>query len=194
MNPFICQRICTFLEPKAIKMLLRITLFFLFSALQLQLSAQKFPEMTAEDSDGESVELPSSLKGKKSIVFLAMTAQAEEQLDDWYYPVYMMFLDKSGFNAMAYDCHVRLMMMFTGASKAAADQVIEKMKKNVSEDMKDNVLFYEGNMSSELKDLGVKKKNDCHVLVLDENGKVIYSDTGAYSEKKLDKIASLVEL
>ncbi len=115
-------------------------------------------------------------------------------LDNWYEPVYTMFIDESGFNAMAYDCHVKLIMMFTGVGQAAADGIIKKIKANVDESFNDYLLFYQGEFKDQMKALELDKKNDAYVFVLDENGSIIFKDSGRYSESKLEKIADLVEL
>lgn len=156
--------------------------------------AQMFPQISAESVKGKTLEIPTALNGTKSIVFLAFTAEAENKLKHWYEPVYMMFLDQSGFNAMAYDCEVKLMMMFTGASQGAANKIIDNIKKNVDPSMAEMLLFYQGNFSEQMNALGLKKKDDCYVFVLDEKGNILLQETGNYSESKLDKIASLVEL
>lgn len=155
---------------------------------------QSFPNIQTEGLQKETVSIPQDLSGKKSIIFLAFTPAAERILDDWYAPVYIMFLDKSGFNAMAYDCHVKLVMMFTGSSQAAAGKIKEKIRMNIDESMNDYLLFYEGNFSDQMRALDIKKKNDAYVVVLDEQGNVMTIETGEYTEKKLEKIADMVEL
>ena len=168
--------------------------FLLAVVISTNVLAQTFPSIATETPKGETLTLPEGLNGKKSVLFLAFTQKAEEQLDNWYAPVYTLFLDKSGFNALAFDCHVKLVMMFTGPAQAAAEKVIAKIRKNVAEDMNDYLLFYQGDFRAGMKELGLKKKDDCYVMVLDEQGKVIYTETGNYSESKLEKVAELVEL
>lgn len=180
------------LDPNNMRALLFTILASFLSVLSL--NAQVFPELETENTDGSSVVLPNALKDGKSIVFLAFTAEAENKLKRWYNPVYTMFLDKSGFNAMAYDCEVRLVMMFTGAAQGAANNIIENIKTNVDPSMAEMLLFFKGNFAEEMKALGLKKKDDCYVFVLDENGNILLQDKGDYTEDKLEKIASLVEL
>ena len=45
-----------------------------------------------------------------------------------------------------------------------------------------------------MKLLEMDKKNDAYVFVLDEQGEIIFKDSGRYSESKLEKIADRVEL
>ena len=177
-------------------------LFFLASMVSFSIAmfstgviqAQNFPSIKTTQPDGEVIDVPQDLDGKKSIIFLAFTADAEGMLDNWYAPVYTMFIDESGINALAYDCHVKLVMMFTGLGQSLADQVMEKITENVDESMNDYLLFYEGDFRDQMKALSLRKKDDAYVFVLDESGKIIFQDSGGYSESKLEKIASLVEL
>ena len=156
--------------------------------------AQTFPSISTEQPDGEKVVLPTDLNGKKSIVFLAFTERAEHILDDWYAPVYTMFLDKTGINSLVYDCNVKLVMMFTGAGQAASETIMTKIRENVDQEMNDYLLFYQGSFKEHMRTLDLKKKDDAYVLVLDESGKILLQESGKYSESKLDRIGELVEL
>jgi uncharacterized protein YihD (DUF1040 family) len=176
------------------KQLLVLPLLALLLLPGMPQAQQTFPSISTTNVSDETLSLPDDLKGKKSILFLALTPQAEAMLEDWYEPVYTLFLDKSGINAMVYDCHVKLIMFFTGMGQAAADQVIDNIRSNMDDDFKDYLLFHQGSIKAEMDALGIKKKNDAYVFVLDETGKVIFSENGAYSEKKIDQIAELVEL
>ena len=180
---------------KRIPIGITLMLFSCFQLLSSSLNAQgNFPAMTAEDVQGKQLNIPQDLKGKKSILFLAMTPQAEKVLESWYEPVYIMFIDESGFNALAYDCHVKLMLLFTGSGQAVAEDVIHNIKANVDESYSDHLLFYKGPLGELQHELGIKKKNDAYVVVLDEEGKVMLLEHGQYSERKLEQIAELVEL
>ena len=172
------------------------TYFTILFALAISATtvAQKFPSINAESLTGKNIDIPSALKGKKSIIFLAFTPQAEEMLDNWYEPVYTMFIDESGFNSMAYDCHVKLIMMFTGAGQSMADGIMAKIRKNVDEEFNNYLLFYQGSFKEQMLSLDLDKKDDAYVFVLDENGTIILKESGRYSESKLEKIADLVEL
>ena len=168
--------------------------FFFVLLLTVVGYAQDFPSIQTTKPDRSEERIPENLKGSKSILFLAFTKQAETVLEDWYYPVYTMFIDESGFNALAYDCHVKMVMMFTGVGQSISDDILDKIRDNVDPSMNDYVLFYQGDFGQAMKELDLKKKNDAYVCVLDEDGKIIYQDQGQYSERKLDKIAELVEL
>ena len=174
--------------------IVKLTFLILILQLSNESLAQSFPSIEAENVKSKKLNIPTDLNGKKSIVFLAFTQQAEEMLDNWYEPVYTMFLDESGFNAMAYDCNVKLIMMFTGVGQSAANGIIKKIKDNVDEEFNDYLLFYQGDFKEQMKALELDKKNDAYVFVLDEKGKIIFKDSGRYSESKLEKIADLVEL
>ena len=174
--------------------LLKMSTIVAISLTTLSASAQQFPSINTESPNRSEVNLPTDLSGKKSILFLAFKKEAEEMLDNWYAPVYTMFIDKSGFNAMAYDCHVKLVMMFTGLGQSLSENIMEKIRANVDEEMSDYLLFYQGDFKEHMQDLDLKKKDDAYVFVLDEAGKIIFHDSGRYSESKLEKMADLVEL
>lgn len=161
----------------------------------LNLEAQTvFPKLQAETIQSEPLSIPESLEGKKSILFLAFSQRAETVLSDWYEPVYTLFLDKSGINALAYDCHVKLIMMFTGAGQALSKQVIDNVRSQTDDEYADYLLFYTGEFKEEMERLGISQKQDAYVFVLDEQGHIIYQSQGKYSEEKLEEIADLVEL
>jgi hypothetical protein len=159
-----------------------------------QVQAQALSSFTTTTIKGDSLVVPNDFSGTKTLLFLAFTKEAEHILDKWYEPVYIMFLDESGINSMAYDCEVKLVMMFTGAGQALANGIVERLMQSVDESMTDYLLFFQGDFSNQLTSLGIKKKNDAYVLVLDEEGRVVYLDSGQYSEEKLERIAALVEL
>jgi predicted transcriptional regulator len=85
-------------------------------------------------------------------------------------------------------------MIFTGVGQSAANGIIKKIKDNVDDEFNDYLLFYQGDFKDQMKALELDKKNDAYVFVLDEKGKIIFKDSGRYSESKLEKIADLVEL
>ena len=173
-----------------------VKLSFILVALNtsIQSFAQIFPAIQSESIQNNTIDIPEDLNSKKSIVFLAFTQQAEEMLDNWYEPVYTMFIDESGFNTMAYDCNVKLTMMFTGIGQSAANGIIKKIKDNVDEEFNDYLLFYQGSFKDQMKALDLDKKNDAYVFMLNEKGEIIFKDSGRYSDSKLEKIADLVEL
>ena len=137
-----------------------VKLSFILVALNtsIQSFAQIFPAIQSESIQNNTIDIPEDLNGKKSIVFLAFTQQAEEMLDNWYEPVYTMFIDESGFNAMAYVCNVKLIMMFTGIGQSAANGIIKKIKDNVDEEFNDYLLFYQGSFKDQMKALDLDKK------------------------------------
>lgn len=173
-------------------------MFFLascfFANTALAQKGKAFPTFVTEDLGSSSVEVPTGLKDKKRLVFLAFSQEAAEQLEDWYPPVYTLFLDDAGFNALAYDVDVRLVLMFTGAAQAATNKVIENLKRTTDSDLRDNVLFYQGSFREEGKELDIDGKDEPYVFVVDENGRILYATSGKYSDKKLEEISSLVEL
>lgn len=168
-----------------------LILFMFFSTIGL---GQSFPKITTTDLNTNTIDLPTALQGKKSILFIALTKKAEDKLTDWYEPVYMLFLDESGFNAMAYDCNIRLLMLFTGPSVSMAETIKQGIVQATDPSMASLLLFSEGSMNNEFKELGISKSGDAYVFVLDERGSVLFKSEADYSDKLLEKIADFVEL
>lgn len=170
---------------------LLITIITLAANLSAQQSIEPF---NAENTDGKSLSIPKDLHGKKSILFFAFSEHASEMLEPWYEPVYVTFIDQEGLNAMFYDCNIKLMMMFTGSKQRAAGAVKAKVKANADEELLKLLLFYSGDFTKQANALGINKKEDLFVVVLDESGKILLAENGAYSEEKFERIADLVEI
>lgn len=164
---------------------------FLFS---LNSFGQSFPIINCKDIEGNMVSIPEDFLGRKMILFLAQSREAETELIDWYETFYTLFLDQNGFNSMAYDCDVKLLIMFSGSSQVAAKKVISSIKANVEEDMTNFLLFFEGSVDDNLQMLNLKKKEHCAIFVLDEKGETILQLDGKYSESKIEQISKLVEI
>jgi hypothetical protein len=173
---------------------MKFTLILLAGFSFSTLMSQTFPSIAVENIHSKEVNLPKDLMGKKSILFLAFTSNAESMLEDWYEPIYITFLDKSGFNAFVYDLNIKVVLFFTGANKSVAKSVRRKITEDIDPEMENLLLFFEGDCSAEMEILGVNCKSDTYAVVLDEFGNVLTIETADYSEEKLERIAELVEL
>lgn len=67
---------------------------------------------------------------------------------------------------------------------------MKKIKSEIDPDLVPYVLFYKGGLAPYKAYL--KGENKAYFFVLDENGKIIYSTSGKYTSKKLNKIEGLV--
>jgi hypothetical protein len=83
--------------------------------------------------------------------------------------------------------------MFTGVNKAAAGPVKNKMRKKSDPELEPHLLFYKGEIKSFKESLSLDRKDTPYFFVLDENGKIVHTTSGAYSQDKMDAVEGLLE-
>ena len=93
------------------KSILILGLFFLFIPTIL-LGQQGIPTFTAEDLNGQKVNIPNDMIDKKSLIGFAFTPKNQDQLATWIQPVYDELLDTNSLASMVYDVNVVLVVCF----------------------------------------------------------------------------------
>ena len=153
----------------------------------------KFPEMECVDLNKKTVLLPSQIMGKYSIVVLAASKKAEEDLGTWFGPLYTTFISKkeSMFSTESYDVNTYFIPVFSGVNKAAAEGIRKKMLNGFNEDLQNHVLIFKGSSKDLYSSLSINKK-DVNVLILDKSGNVVSKLSGGYTDEKMDKIEAWV--
>ncbi|HEU5148077.1 MAG TPA: hypothetical protein VFT90_15225 [Chryseosolibacter sp.] len=169
---------------------------FLFSHIAIaQVIGKMFPAMTAETVDDKKVDLPSSTKGKYTLIGLAYSKKSEAELNSWFQPVFGKFIQKTNglFSGFAYDVNVYFVPMFTGVNAAATGTAKRKAAKNIDPQLLPYVLFYKGELKSYKQALDFEKKDIPYFFVLDPEGKIVYATSGKYSEAKMEAIEEKIE-
>jgi hypothetical protein len=163
-------------------------------AVQAQVG-KTFPSLKGETVAGKTVQLPAATKGKYTLLGLAFTAKSDQALQGWFTPVYERFMnDKENaglFADFAYDVNVLFVPMFTGANKVAAGPARKRIQKEVDADLHKHVLMYVGELEPYREQLGLTK-DEPYFFVLDEDGKIVWATSGAYSEKKIDQVEDIL--
>ena len=170
-----------------------IVLSAIFCFFTLYLTAQSFPKVSTVSLEGKQVDLPHANSSKLSVVGLAFSQKAQDDLNSWLNPIYTQFIDKSGFNSMVYDVNVELLIAFTGTAKAARKKAEKKLNEATDKGFKSHVLLWSGDFDTFSDKLGLKSKKDFCLLVIDQTGKVYYQTDGRYTEKKMETLAAIVE-
>lgn len=155
-----------------------------------------FPDMDAESLTNQNVKLPKDIKGKHSLVGLAFSKKAEDDLKGWFEPIYNQFIYKNpnpGPFDFSFDVNAFFIPMFTGAKRPAYQKVMKKMQKTISERLQPNVLFYKGTIKEYKDALNFDGKDVPYFYVLDPEGKIVYATFGRYSTKKMQEITDLVQ-
>jgi len=174
--------------------LLICLLAFGFSA-RAQVEGKSFPDMEAETIEDKMISLPVDTQGKYTLLGLAYSKKSEDDLNTWFEPVYLKFIaENTGlFSSFGYDVNVFFIPMFTGIKAAAAGSAKKKAAQNIDARLLPHVLFYKGDLKTYKDALAFEKKDVPYFFVLDESGKIVYATSGAYSDRKMNEIESLLE-
>ncbi len=172
---------------KHLKFVLPVVCFLFVNTLSAQVG-NDFPSVVGESLTNEVISIPKDTKGKFSIVGMAWTKKGEEELEDWFVPVYDLFLNQEGFMGSVYDVNVYFLPMFSGFKKGAHKKVMADAKKNLDKKLQPHVLFYKGKVREYKKELNLEDRTITYFFVLDETGKIVHVVTGKYKEEKMDKI------
>ena len=169
--------------------LLAIGLVSLFS-FQYQ-KGKQFPTMVCENLDDQEITLPTDTKGKYTLLSIAYSKKAEDDLKSWITPIYLKFIakpDKPTLFWEPYDINLYLVPMFTGVNAVAAGQAKKEIKKKVDPKLYEHMLVFKGKIKQYKEVLQMKEKNHPYFFVLDESGEIVHVTSGAYSEAKLTAI------
>lgn len=158
-----------------------------------------FPSMQCENYNGKKVNLPVETKGKYTLLGMAFSNSAEDDLKTWINPIYNKFIVKvDASKADAFDVHqdydvnLYFIPMFTGLNQLTSKQSKEKIKSHTDKELYDYLLFYEGDKSYK-EELNFEKKDIPYFFVLDKTGKIAYATSGKFDDKKLEKIIDIIE-
>jgi len=136
-----------------------------------------FPAMECEDYNGKAVNLPVDTKGKYTLLCCAFSTAAEPDLFDVH---------------VDYDVNLYFIPMFTGFNKLASNSSKDKIRKATDKELWPYLLFYDGGKTYK-DELEFKKRDTAYFFVLDKNGKVVYTTSGKYDDKKMEQIIDIFE-
>ncbi|MCW3072257.1 MAG: hypothetical protein JWO44_2147 [Bacteroidetes bacterium] len=158
-----------------------------------------FPAISCEAYDGKTVNIPTDTKGKYTLICMAFSTAAEDDLRTWINPIYNKFIGKVDASkadvfdvSYDYDVNLYFIPMFTGANQLAAKQSKEKIKSKTDKELYPYLLFYDGGKTYK-EELDFQKRDVPYFFVLDKTGKVKYTTSGKYDDKKMEKILDIIE-
>lgn len=160
-----------------------------------QVVGKSFPVLSAENIHKRNVDIPKQTMGKYTLLGLAYSKKAEEDLNTWFRPIHGTFIQKpSGiFADFGYDVNLYFIPMFTGINTAAAGTARKKAIKNMDPSLLPYVLFYKGKLEPYKEFLDFEKKDIPYFFLLDKQGTIIYATFGRYNTKKLSEIEALID-
>ena len=177
---------------KSIKHLLLLSIIIISQIATAQVG-NPFPTIQVSDLNEDSLTLPEDSKGKFTLIGVAFSEDAQNDLYTWSDPVFQKFMNDDNLNSLVYDPNVYLILMFTGVNSLAANKAKEKIKAGTDESLKDNVVIYKGKMEDYRKDLKMKNRKVPYFFVLDRDGTVIYETQGSYQYQILEKVGEMIE-
>lgn len=155
-----------------------------------------FPAMSGVSLTDKEITVPSDTQDKFTLIGLAYSKKAEDDLKSWFQPIYNEFIreEASGglIPTMKADVNVVFVPMFTGIKQGASKAAIRKMKKDIDEKLHPHVLVYSGKLGDYKEALDFEKKDTPYFFVIDKGGKIVYATSGKYSNKKQEKINEFV--
>jgi len=175
-------------------------LFFLpilfISTFTFAQMGEQFPDMEGNSLTDDLISVPDATKGKYTLIGVAFSKKAEDDLKSWFQPIYEAYVMEADPNAlipeMKPDVNVVFIPMFTGLKRGASKAATKKMQEGIDEKLHPNVMVYSGSMSDYDDILGLEDKELPYFFVLDKAGKIIYATDGKASNKKLNDIDELV--
>lgn len=172
------------------------TLLICFTTAAYAQLGDVFPLMEGESLLYDTVNIPSDLNGKYSLIALAFSKKSEEDLGSWFNPMYNQFLVEPDPNALfsfEYDLNLYIIPMFTGAKRAAYKSTMKKVQQTVAPELQPYVLFYKGTLKQYKEALKFDGNDVPYFYVLDPEGKIIYHTSGKYTRSKMQDIIDAVE-
>jgi hypothetical protein len=152
-----------------------------------------FPQLVGETLEGKAITMPDNAKGKYTIVGMAHSSDAEQDLQSWMDPIYQKYIAKTGLLDAAEDVNVFFIPMFSGSSMPFYDKSKKQMKETTQKDLQPHVIFYKGEITSYIEQLLIQKKDTPYIFVIDPTGKVIYATSGQWTEAKMDAIDEKIQ-
>lgn len=155
-----------------------------------------FPNMECTNLDDKAVQLPIATQGKYTLVGIAYSRKAEENLKTWFKPVFYKFIFKPENPPLfyePYDVNLYFIPMFTGVSQATQGAARNKMRSQVDQKLHPYVLLYKGELARYRDALAFSSKDIPYFFVLDAAGKIVYATSGAYSEAKMAKVEEILD-
>jgi hypothetical protein len=157
---------------------------------------EQFPEMSGVTLTDVEMSLPADKQDKFTLVGMAYSKKAEDDLKTWFQPVWETFIKEPEQNSLIpeikADVHVVFIPMFTGIKQGASGAATKKMKKGIDEKLHPNVMVYKGKLNDYKDILDFQRKDTPYFFVVDKEGKIIYATSGKCSAKKITEVEEMV--
>ncbi|MFQ3212954.1 MAG: hypothetical protein ACJAT1_000778 [Marivirga sp.] len=171
-------------------------LFSFFITLSFAQIGNEFPDMEGYSLTDELISIPDETNGKYSLVGIAFSKKAEDDLKSWFQPIYEAYVMEADANAlipdMRPDVNVVFIPMFTGIKRGASKSATKKMQEGIDEKLHPHVMVYSGAMGDYDEALALEDKEKPYFFILDKAGKIIYATAGKANSEKLGEIDDMM--
>jgi hypothetical protein len=179
-----------------VKRQMKHTFLSLFVAAAFYLKAQvgqPFPAINGTLLNDKAITMPIK-NNKYTVVAIAYHRGAEDELKKWLNPLYSLFIvkKKEGSNfdmAEVYDVNFVFIPMISGFKKIA-----EEFKSGTDKEFWPYIMDTEKTDIKQLqKQLGATDNKIPYFYILDKSGKIVASQSGNFSEDKMDALEEAVQ-
>lgn len=146
-----------------------------------------FPALSGTTLDNKNITLPHSTKGKYTVLGIGYSQKSKQELETWLQPAFSTFIHEPEYEAQVY-----FVIMIGGLRQAAGDKIEDKLKKELDPELHKYVLVYQGALGKYKDELNMTEKETPYFYVLDPQGKIIYTTSGAYTKAKMDGATKLL--
>lgn len=152
-----------------------------------------FPDLPGEYLSGTQAVLPNAPREKMLLVGMAYSKKAEDDLRSWYQPMYDSFVLKRGIMDSMYDIDLCFVPMFTGIKQSVYEKAMKELRNENRSDLHPYILFYKGELKPYVEQLKMDDKSLPYFFLIDRQGKVIFSTSGSYSERKKEQLEEALD-
>jgi hypothetical protein len=162
-----------------------------YQSLTQENTGNVLPELKGKTLAGTDITLPVK-NGKATVLGVAFSPKAEQDLKGWMQPLYDTFLAKHEgvFEAGNFDGNVYLVALLSGAASLAGKGLADKAAKGTDAELRPRIILSTQDPALLAKALNVTDKNRPYFAVLDAEGHIKGIVSGPYNEAKMDEISN----
>jgi hypothetical protein len=181
---------------KSINSLAALVILILLSGQKVT-AQTPFPDMEGQLLTDKKLNLPANVKGKKTLIGLAYSKKSDEDLRGWFSPAYTTFISppkSSLFPVDHYDVNIYFVAMLRGVAGAASGKITKKMQEGIDVKLHPYVMIFDGGISEYKDVLNFGDKDKPYFYILDEEGNIIHSTSGEFTDEKMEEITNMLDV
>lgn len=162
-----------------------VTTMALSSAVSELAVGGRLPELRGEYLSGRKAILPKDASGRVALLLFGFTYQSRFAVESWT----PRFRKEFGKNAQVTFYEIP---MIEGMARLGKWFIDSGMRRGTPKADHENVITVYGGTESWKQRLGVKAETDAYLVLLDQNGNVVWRDAGPFEEAQYQALAEQV--